>query len=217
MRTVPLSVLRPPARFLACLACAAAVASCGGTPKKVHTDAPAWEPPDTFDDLPRTTASRPSSPDDSPAPAPAADAPSAPEPARSVSVGHRVVPVGAKIDVSSRMAIQALFSVETPNGTATVAATDVDGGSGDSLVLSFSHPSASAGCSPGEYPKPAPNAARRNLDIADTMYHDRRSERTRLDAMRRALLRCGVVQTSANFAKKAHSLSRSGFICARRT
>jgi hypothetical protein len=120
MRTVPLSVLRSPARLLARLACVAAVASCGGAPTKVHTDAPAWEPPDTFDDLPRNTASRSPSPEDSPGPAPEAEAHSAPEPARTVTVGHRVVPLGAKIEVSSRMAIQALFSVESPNGTATV-------------------------------------------------------------------------------------------------
>jgi len=36
----------------------------------------------------------------------------------------------------------------------------------DSLLLSFSQPPVSDGCSPGMYPKSAPSDARRNFDTA---------------------------------------------------
>jgi hypothetical protein len=127
--------LRRIAVALSWMACAVAFLACGGAPKHVHTEAKAWEPPDTFDDLPRAPGSHPSvaaepepaAPEPRTAPAatstphqPSQPAPPEPPSGGTVTVTPHGFPLGTKIDLGARMAIQALFTVETPNGDVTV-------------------------------------------------------------------------------------------------
>ena len=107
---------------LAAIACAHLLPACGGAPAKhAATETKSWEPPDTFDDVPRAPGAT-AAVDSSDPPQPAAvpgPAPGAPAGA-TVSIERRPMIVGSTVDVTASMGIQTLFTVEAGDKTVTV-------------------------------------------------------------------------------------------------
>jgi hypothetical protein len=123
------------------LASMAVVVACGGARAKPADAAKPWEPPDSYDDKttlsPSTSTSSssfltdPSEPAPSEPPpsvsAPSAPAPSAPapmpppEPGRAtITLSARALPLGKKVDATTNLGIEALFTTDGPKGPVTV-------------------------------------------------------------------------------------------------
>jgi hypothetical protein len=112
-------------RALAWLVIFAACASaCGGGAPNEHVERPtaSWEPPDTFDDLPRAPGARPTT--DSSGSTSSEDSgtqtPAAPTPSATLSVRALGFPLGTKIQTGLEVAFETLFTAEGPSGTITV-------------------------------------------------------------------------------------------------
>lgn len=101
--------------------------ACGGAPARAPraTTSASWEPPDTFDDLPRASGAKPA--DDVPPSGQSdsvgganAPAPPAPPPSVTLTVEAHGFPLGTKVQTSLKLAFETLFTVEGPNGPVTV-------------------------------------------------------------------------------------------------
>jgi hypothetical protein len=103
---------------------AASTSACGGSAPNEHvaTSTPAWEPPDTFDDLPRAPGAKPAADSSGATPSddPAAQASAAPTPPATVSMHAHGFPLGTKIQTGLEVAFETLFTAEGPNGPITV-------------------------------------------------------------------------------------------------